>query len=162
MRSSMAVAGSAAVLLALLVSGCGSDTTGSAHPQTTTTATTTGSSVPGVPGVGGGETSLPAIDTKTLEQPDPLESLAGDWRQDTTSKPIMAHVAKDGGITLAQDGRTAKGQFVWLGDKHFRILLISTQGTAPAHITADLSADGNTMTVHSSAEPGPIVYKRVG
>ena len=154
MRSSMAVAGSAAVLVALLVSGCDSDTTGSAHPQTTTTTS--------VPGAGGGETSLPAIDTKTLEQPDPLESLAGDWRQDTTSKPIMAHVAKDGSLTLTQGGKTAKGQLVWLGDKHFRILLISTQGTEPPHITADLSADGNTLTVHSSADPGPIAYKRVG
>jgi hypothetical protein len=161
MRSSTAAAGSAAVLVALLVSGCDGGTTGSATPQTTTqAATTTASSAPGVPGAG--ETSLPAIDTKQLDQPDPLASLAGDWRQDTTSKPIMAHVAKDGAMTVTQGGRTVKGQVIWMGDKHYRIVLEGSLDTPnAAEITADLSTDATTLTVHSSKEPGPIVYKRV-
>ena len=156
MRASVALAGSAAVMTAVLVAGCGSDTSGSA-----VAATTTGSSAPSATGGGAATPSLPAIDTRTLEQPDPLESLAGDWRQETTSKPIQAHVAKDGSMTLTQGGQTITGQLVWMGDKHFRILILASQGKSP-EITADLSADGNTMTVHSSEEPGPIVYKRVG
>lgn len=161
MRASVALAGSAAVMTAVLVAGCGSDTSGSP-----VAATTTGSSAPSVPsasGGGAGDTSLPAIDTKQLEEPDPLESLAGDWRQDTTSKPILAHVVKDGSMTLTQNGRTIKGQLIWMGDKHYRIVLDgSLDSPNAAEVTADLSADGNTMTVHSSEEPGPIVYKRVG
>jgi hypothetical protein len=159
MRSSVALAGSAAVLMAVLVTGCGGDTSGSPVQVTTTTA----SSAATGGGGGAGETSLPAIDTKQLDEPSELESLAGDWRQDTTSKPTQAHVESDGKLTLIQGGQTIKGQLVWLGDRHFRILLVGAlDAPKPPEITADLSADGNTMTVHSSEEPGPIVYKRVG
>ena len=157
MRSSVAAAG-VAVLTAVLVAGCGGDTSGAPVQATTTT----GSSAARVPSAGAGETSLPAIDTKQLDQPDPLESLAGDWRQDTTSRPLMAHVAKDGGMSVTQGGQTIKGQVIWMGDNHYRIVLAGSLDTAnPAQITADLSPDANTLTVHSSKEPRPTVYKRV-
>jgi hypothetical protein len=69
-------------------------------------------------------------------------------------------VASDGSMTLTQGGQALKGQLVWLGDGHFQILITAERGTPP-QVTADLSADGKTMTVHSSDSPGPIVYKKI-